>query len=118
VNPVTCSSDLEIVGGADANLTQCVSDNDAAQDAFAALKSNLQDMADIWDDVDPSHHREWVKSAYAQVEELQHLGLVVCVGKATRSFRTGTGPINFRTLYVVAWPKGEERAVIAVERVP
>jgi hypothetical protein len=40
----------------------------------------------------------------------------VCVGKAKRVLRTRTGPIEFRTLYVVAWPKGEEKRLLAVEK--
>jgi hypothetical protein len=93
-----------------------VSDDDAARDAFAALKSNLSDMIDIWEDVDPSHHREWAKGAFEQIEELNRLGLIVCVGKAKRTLRTGGGTIKLDTLYVVAWPKGQEKALIAVAK--
>jgi transcriptional regulator with XRE-family HTH domain len=116
VTPVTCSAHLEIIGGSDASVMHCASEADVVQDAFASLKSNIADMLDIWNDVDPSSHRKWVKSAYEQVEALNELGLVVCVGKAKRTVRTGTGPIVFDTLYLVAWPKGEEEPVIAVEK--
>jgi transcriptional regulator with XRE-family HTH domain len=118
VTQVTCSTHLEIVGGSDASLMQCVSGEDAAQDAFAAFKSNLTDIVDIWDDVDPTDHRQWLKSAFEQVEGLNQLGIVVCVGKAKRVLRTATGPLEIRTLYVVAWPTGDQKAFIAVERFP
>jgi hypothetical protein len=45
----------------------CASEHDAAQDAFVSLKSNIADMVDIWNDVAPSSHRDWLKSAYDQV---------------------------------------------------
>ena len=95
---------------------ECVTEDDTARDAFAALKSNVADMLDIWNDVDPSHHRDWVKDAFEQVEELNRLGLVVCVGKAKRAFRTGAARLELNTLYVVAWPKGQEKAFIAFEK--
>jgi transcriptional regulator with XRE-family HTH domain len=116
VTPVTCSAHLESVGDADGSVMECVSTDDAVRDGFAALKANLRDMIDIWDDVDPAHHRDWAKAAYGQVEELNRLGIVVCIGKANRVFRTGAGTINMDTLYVVAWPKGEEKPFVAVEK--
>ena len=57
-----------------------------------------------------------MKEAYAQVLELNHLGLVVCVGKAKHVHRAGPRPIEFMTLYVVAWPKGQEKTHIAVDK--
>jgi len=116
VAPVTCSAQLEIIGGSEASLMQCATEDNAALDAFAELKSNLADMIDIWDNADPTHHRNWTKSAFEQVEELNKLGFVVCVGKATRRLRTATGPLAMRTLYVIAWPEGEQRSVVAVEK--
>lgn len=116
VVPVTCSAHLEAVGGSDAYLTHCASEDDAVRDAFSALASNLKDMGDIWSDVEPTQHREWVKDAYEQVEVLNRLGAVVSVGKGNRTVRAGTGTLEFRTLYVVAWPKGQEKGVIAVEK--
>ena len=110
VTQVTCSAHLEAVGGSHAYLTHCACEEDAARDAFAALAANLKDMGYIWDDVDPTHHRDLVKEAYAQVEALNRLG------KADRKVRAGTGTLQFRPLYVVAWPKGQEKNVIAVEK--
>lgn len=74
---------LEAVGGSDAYFTHCACEDDAARDAFAALAANLKDMGEIWEVVDPTHHREWVKEAYEQVEALHQLGVVVSVGKKT-----------------------------------
>jgi transcriptional regulator with XRE-family HTH domain len=116
MQPITCSTGLAVIDGAEASVMQCASTNDAAQDTFAAFKSSVMDMVDVWDAVDPINHREWMKSAFAQVEEMNRLGLVVCVGKAKRVIRTGKGPVEFGTLYVIAWPKGEEKALIAVEK--
>jgi transcriptional regulator with XRE-family HTH domain len=82
VAPVTCSADLEVVAGADACVAECASKSDAVQDIFAALRSELKDMGDLWGDVDPWQHREWMKSAYVQVEEVEPTRRVVCVGKA------------------------------------
>lgn len=116
VTPVTSSSHLESVGDADASVMECVSDDDTARDAFAALKSNLSDMIDIWNDVTPSNHREWAKDAFEQIEELNQLGLVVCIGKAERTLRTGRTTLQMHTVYVVAWPKGQEKTLIAIEK--
>jgi DNA-binding XRE family transcriptional regulator len=116
VAPVTCSAHLDIVGGSDAYLMHCECEDDAVRDAFADLESNLKDMADIWDDVDPLHHRDWVKGAYKQVEELNRLGVVISVGKAHRTMTVGGDTVQFRTLYVVAWLKGQEKSVIAIEK--
>lgn len=116
VAPVTCSAHLEAIAGSDAYLTHCESEEDAVRDAFASLAANLRDMGDIWDDVDPTHHRGWVKEAYEQVEQLNRLGVVVSLGKANRTMRAGTGTVEFRTLHVVAWPKGQEKSVIAIAK--
>jgi transcriptional regulator with XRE-family HTH domain len=118
VSPVTRSAHLEIVGGSDAYLMHCACEDDAVRDAFAELESNLKDMVDIWDDVDPLHHRDWVKGAYEQVEKLNRLDVVISVGMANRTMRVGGGTVQFRTLYVVAWPKRQEKGVIAVEKNP
>lgn len=116
VAPVACSAHLDIVGGSDASFMHCACEEDAIRDAFSVLESNIRDMADIWDDVDPLHHREWVKEAYAHVEELNRLGVIISVGKANRTMKAGSAVVEFRTLYVVAWPKGQEKNVIAVPK--
>lgn len=95
--------------------SHCASEDDAARDAFSALASNLKDMGNIWDDVEPTQQREWVKEAYEQVEVRNRLGVVVSVGKGNRTVQAGTGTLQFQTLYVVAGPKGQEKHVIAVE---
>ena len=43
--------------------------------------------------------------------------LVVCVGMAKRVVRAGAASVELDTLYVIAWPKGQEKAVIAVEKI-
>jgi transcriptional regulator with XRE-family HTH domain len=116
VTAVTCSTDLAPVGQVQAYLMECVTRDDATQDAFAALKSDVVEMVDLWNHVPPEQHREWVKTAFAKVEKLNELGLVVCLGKAKHAIRTRTRPIEFLTLYVVAWPKGEEKTHIAVDK--
>jgi transcriptional regulator with XRE-family HTH domain len=118
VAPVTCSAHLDNIGGSDAYLMHCACEDDAVRDAFAALEDNLKDMGDIWNDVDPLHHRDWVKGAYTQVEELNRLGVVISVGKAKRTVRAGNRTIEFRIFHLVAWPKGQEKRVIAVEKNP
>ena len=41
---------------------------------------------------------------------------MVSLGKAKRTMKLPTGSLQFRTLYVVGWPKGEEKTVIAVDK--
>jgi transcriptional regulator with XRE-family HTH domain len=113
---VACSADLEAIGQVQAYLMECAAKDDAMQDEFAELKTDVSEMVDLWNHVPPHQHREWVKDAYARVEKLNELGLVVSVGKAKRAIRSGTGRIEFMTLYVVAWPKGEEKTHIAVDK--
>lgn len=83
VAPVTCSAQMEEIGAAA-----------AARDAFAALKANLTDMIDIWEDVDPCKRREWAKDAFEQVEELNRLGVVVCVANRSASRGSAREPIG------------------------
>ncbi len=116
VAPVTCSADLELIGDSDAISSDCVTKDDESRDAFAALISNLTDMLDIWNDVDPTHHRGWIRGAYEQVEALSRLGVVVSVGSGRRTMKTGAGSVTFRTAYVIAWTRGQEKTVIAVPK--
>ncbi len=110
---VECSADLATIAGSDANLMQCHSKDDAAQDAFASLKANIADMIDIWEDVGAVTHREWMREAFSQVEVLRALGCAVCVGKGATTFRG----VRFQTLYLMVWPKADARDWIAVEKV-
>jgi transcriptional regulator with XRE-family HTH domain len=117
VAPVTCSAHLEAIGHADGSVMECFSDEDGVRDAFAELQSNMNDMLDVWDDVDALQRREWAKNAFQQVHELNRLGLVVHAGKAKRAVRTGSGTsLRMEVVYVLAWPKGQEKEVIAVPR--
>lgn len=116
VKPVTCSSHVEAVGASDAYFMQCASEDDTVRDAFADLASNLKDMGDLWDDAAPAHHREWVKEAFEQVVALNQLGVVVSIGKGNRALRVGKGTVECRALYVIAWPKGQEKSVIAIPK--
>lgn len=43
ITPVKASADLNIIGVASGAMYQCLSDDDAVQDAFAALQSNMHD---------------------------------------------------------------------------
>jgi transcriptional regulator with XRE-family HTH domain len=112
IAPVTCSSDFGVLDGAQGSVFHCFSKEDAVQDAFAGLQANVRDMIDIWDDVDPGSHREWMRSAFAQVEELTKLGVVIGVGRVDRVWRQ----IPLTVLYVVAMPKDDVRPFIAVEK--
>jgi transcriptional regulator with XRE-family HTH domain len=114
VAPVTCSAHLERIGASDGYLMHCASEEDAIRDAFSELSSELQDMSEVWNDVGREQHREWVKAAYGRVEQLNRLGMVVSLGHGTRNI----GRTEIRTLYVVAWPKGQEKTMIASPKDP
>ena len=118
VAPITCSAHLGIIGGSHAYLMHCASEDDAIQDLFAEFESNVKDMVDVWEDVDPSNHRGWLKEAYEQVEELNRRGVAVSIGKAIRTMRQKgvAGTFEWRVLYVVGWPKGQEKSRIAVPK--
>jgi transcriptional regulator with XRE-family HTH domain len=116
VTPVNSSADLNVVGDHHAYIFECVPNDDAVQDVFAALASELRDMGDIWDDVEALHHRDWVKSAFVRVEELRQLGVVVCTGSANRTIKMATGSVHLKVLCVVAWPKDEVKEAIAVPK--
>jgi hypothetical protein len=100
------------MAGADASQFQCFPEDDAVQDAFAALQANVRDMIDIWDDVDPVSQRDFARSAFAEVEGLRKLGVVVGVGRGERTWRG----VRFKVLYVVAMPSDDVREFIAVEK--
>lgn len=114
VAPVTCSAHLEVVGASDAYLMHCASEEDAIRDVFSDLSAELQEMSEVWNDVGRDQHREWVKAAYGRVEELNRLGMVVSLGHGKRTI----GRTELRTLYVVAWPKGQEKSRIATPKDP
>lgn len=110
--PVNSSADLNVMADAQASQFHCFPEGDVIQDAFAALQANVRDMVDIWDDVDPVSHRDWIRSAFAQIEELRKRGAIVGVGRGQRTWRG----VRFKVLYVVAMPQDDVREFIAVER--
>src|ERR1019366_7835815 len=103
VKEVTSSSDLGVLGGVHANLCYCAAKDDAVQDAFARLQSDIRDMVDVWGDVDPMSHREWARDAFEQVEELNAMGFAVVLGKKDGHFQK----VPMTILYVVAMPKDD-----------
>jgi hypothetical protein len=67
--------------------------------------------------VDAFQRREGAKNAFQHIEQLNRLGLVVHAGKAKRAVRTGSGAsLRMEVVFVLAWPKGQEKEVIAVPR--
>jgi transcriptional regulator with XRE-family HTH domain len=112
IAPVACSSDFGVLDGAQGSVFHCFLNDDAVHDAFARLQSDLRDMIDLWDDVDPTSRRSWMRSAFEQVEELANRGVVIGAGRLDRVWRQ----VPFRVHYVVAMPKDDVRAFTAVEK--
>jgi hypothetical protein len=79
---------------------ECYSDDDRVEDAFAELQTNMQDTIDVREDVPATSQREFAVALYAQVQELEKLGMVIGTGR--RDAKWGTTPITI--LYVVAMP--------------
>jgi hypothetical protein len=116
VAPVVASADLNVIQGAEGSIMDCRVKDDAVQDVFAALQTEITDIVEIWEDVSPAQRREWMRSAFEEVEKLNHLGCVVSMGKRRATYKTGRGALELATLYVVVWRKDDARDVIAVER--
>jgi transcriptional regulator with XRE-family HTH domain len=116
VKPVDCSSDLGCLEGAEASHLYCASPDDQVQDLFAALRSYVRDIVDIWDDVDAVSQREWQRELFDQVEAIKELGCVVSVGRGVYQMAAFGKLHPMDTFYLVAWPKGKEHPMIAVPR--
>jgi transcriptional regulator with XRE-family HTH domain len=112
VTEVTSSADLGVLQGVHGSIFHCSSRDDKVHDAFASLQSNIHDMVDIWDDVDPMSHREWMRGAFEQVQTLNGLGFAIVVGKKNGYWQK----MPLLILYVVAMPKDEVKPYIAIEK--
>jgi transcriptional regulator with XRE-family HTH domain len=74
------SADLARYLGSGAHMIRCTVNDDAAQDAATEFEQELKELVDIWGDLEPVQRREAAKTAFAHVERLRSLGLVVTVG--------------------------------------
>ena len=116
LTPVTCSADLEVVGGVHGYVMDCAATDDRAQDTFASLRGELFELGEVWEEAGSEDRRRWVRAAYESVVRLNELGLVVCVGRGRRVVPTRTGPLRLTTFCLVAWPKGQEKHYVAIDK--
>jgi hypothetical protein len=66
----------------------------------------------------PLEHHEWAQHAFSYVATLRQLGAAVTIGRARRPVGSATKPVmEVDVVYVLAWPLGEEKPAIAVEKI-
>jgi transcriptional regulator with XRE-family HTH domain len=116
VSPVNQVRDLEVVGTCDAFVAQCEADEEDVRRAFAQLQTYLTDLRDLWNDVPAISREDYLKEAFELVRALTDRGIVVCFGTCVRPFGAGKGSVKLRTLFLVAWPRGQEQERVAIPK--
>ncbi|MCC7542330.1 MAG: hypothetical protein IT379_39295 [Deltaproteobacteria bacterium] len=115
LQPVTTSAHLHAIFDAKALHFDCASESDAVLDAAAELKAYLRDLLDVRGEADAVQQRAHERDAFALVEALRKLGLVVAVGLHEHEFRVSpSATVPMSTLYVIVMPKDDVRAFAAM----